>query len=105
MQTVNVGHSIEFAIVYLDANGNPMLTTPTPDSPPAWSNAPSAPSVDSFTVAADGLTAMLTALAAGTDAVSLSVTVGGVAFSASISIEIDAAPQVLSSVAIQATVS
>jgi hypothetical protein len=105
MQTVNVGHSIAMTILYLDTNGNPMLTTPVPDSPATWTNSPSDPSVDTFSVAADGNSAQLNALAPGTDTVNLSVTVGGTAYTASLAVEVDAAPQVLGSVQIGATVS
>jgi hypothetical protein len=100
---VTVGHSVAFSIVYLDQNGNPMLTAPTPDSPPAWSDTTSA--TETLTPAASGLTASAVALAAGTDVVSVSVTVGGVVFSATCDVEVDAAPQVLTSVEIAAVAS
>ena len=44
-------------------------------------------------------------LAAGTDAVSVSLAVGGAAFSATIDVNVQAAPQVLTSVQIAATAS
>ena len=99
---VTVGHKLALAIAYLDANGNPMLATPTPDSPPAWSN--TTPATETLVAAADGLSAVATSVAPGTDAVSLMVVVGGVSFSASLAVEVDAAPQVLTSVAIVPTV-
>lgn len=103
MTKVTVGHKIALAIVYLDQNSNPMLTTPTPDSPPVWAN--TTPATETLVAAADGLSANTTALAVGTDAVSLTVVVGGVSFAASLSVEVDAAPQVLTSVAIDAVAS
>lgn len=101
---VNVGHTVNMSIVYLDQNGNPMVTTPTPDSAPAWTDAPSAAGVDTLTVAPGGLTASLAALAVGSDVVSLEVVVGGVTFNATLPVTISAAPQVLTSVQIAATV-
>ncbi len=103
--TLNVGHSAEMTITYLDQNGNPMLVTPTPDTAPIWSDNPSAPGVDTFTPATGGLSAELTANAVGTDTVSVSVTVGGQTFAASLAVTINAAPQVLTSVEIEAVVS
>lgn len=102
MTTVTVGHKIALAIAFLDANGNPMVTAPTPDSPPAWSNTNAA--AETVTAAADGLSAVATTVAAGTDAINLVVVVGGVSYSASLAVEVDAAPQVLTSVAIVPTV-
>src|SRR5271157_240612 len=102
--SVTVGHVIDFSIQYVDTSGNPMLTPVTPDSPPVWADAPASPPVDTFTPSADGLTAVLTATAAGADTVSLTVIVGGVTYSASDIITINAAPQVLGGVQIVATV-
>ena len=101
--TLSIGHSAALNIVYLDQNGNPMLVTPTPDSPPAWTN--SAPAVDTPAVGPGGLTATDTAVAAGTDTVNLSVVVGGKSFAASLGVTVSPAPQVLTSVAIAADVS
>lgn len=107
MLQVNAGHSVDCSIVYLDQNGNPMLTAPASDSPPAWTNAPSAPGIDTLTVSPDGSSAVLAtnaADAAGSDTVSLVVVVGGKSFAASLGIAISAAPQVLTSVAIDGVV-
>jgi hypothetical protein len=104
MTSITVGHTDTLTIAYLDAAGNPMLVTPTPDSPPTWTNTPSTPPVDTFTVAADGNSATVAATAAGSDVVNLSVVVGGKTFTASDAITISAAPQVLTSVAIVDTV-
>ena len=100
--TVTVGHQIDFSIEYVDTNGNPMLTPVTPDSPPTWTNVSGSP--DTFTVSADGTTAVLQATGAGSDTVSLSVTVGGVIFTASDLITINAPPQVLGGVDIVSVV-
>ncbi len=100
---VNVGHTVSMSIVWLDQNGNPMLTTPVPDAPPAWTD--TTPSTGTLTVAPGGMTATELAIAAGTDTVDLSLSVGGEAFSASLGITVSAAAQVLTSVSIAATVS
>lgn len=104
---VTAGHEVDATIVYLDTNGNPMLTAPTPDSPPSWTNAPSAPGIDTLTVSPDGSSAVLATNvtdANSSDTLGLSVTVGGKTFTASLAIAISAAPQVLGSVAINAVV-
>ena len=102
---VNVGHPVAIAIKYLDQNGNPMLTTPTPDSPPTWSQAPSASGIDSLSVASPGnLSASLATLEAGTDIITVNMQVGGVALSASLGVNISPAPQVLTSIELVPTV-
>ena len=100
--TVNVGHTVSFALVYLDQNGNPMLTAPTPDSPPVWSD--TTPATGTLTAAASGLTASELAIAAGTDTVNVTVTVGGKTFTASVDLAVAAAPQVLTTVGISSIV-
>ena len=100
--SVTVGHVIDFSILYVDTAGNPMLTPVTPDSPPVWTNVPSA--ADTFAASADGTTAVLTAVAAGSDTVGLTVIVGGVTYTASDLVTVNAAPQVLGGVQIVATV-
>jgi hypothetical protein len=108
MIQVNAGHSVDCTIEYLDQNGNPMLTTPTPDSPPTWTNAPAPAGIDTLTVSPDGSSAVLATAAVdatgGTDTVSLSVIVGGKTFAATLGVAISAAPQVLTAVAINDTV-
>lgn len=99
---VTVGHTINCAISYLDAVGNPMITTPTPDAPPAWTD--TTPGVLTLAAAPDGSTCVATAATAGNDTINLSVAVGGKAFSASLAVSVSAAPQVLTSVAIVPTV-
>ncbi len=100
MIEVTVGHQIVATISYLDQNGNPMLTQPTPDSAPVWTN--STPATETLVAAADGSSATATTVAAGTDTISLSVIVGGQTFAATLSVQVDAPPQVLTSVAIDA---
>lgn len=98
MTKITVGHTLALSISYLDQNGNPMLTTPAPDAAPTWSN--TTPATETLTASADGLTASAVALAAGTDSIALSLAVGGVTFQAALAVEVDAVPQVLTSVAI-----
>lgn len=100
---VTIGHSIAMAIAFLDQNGNPMLATPTPDSSPAWTN--TTPATETVAASTSGLTATATPVAPGTDTVNLSVVVGGQTFTASLDVEVDAAPQTLTSVQILPTVS
>ena len=102
--TLDAGKTENLAIEYLDANGAPMLVTPTPDSPPAW--AQTNPAADTLTPAADGNTATSTGLpAGGTDTIQLTVIVGGHTFQATVDATINpaVAAQVLTSVGIVAT--
>jgi hypothetical protein len=99
---LTVGHKLNMSIAFADQNGNPMLTKPTPDSAPAWSN--STPSTETIAAAADGLSCVGTPVAPGNDTVSLSVVIGGQTFSATLGVTVDAAPQVLTSVSIVPTV-
>lgn len=103
MVDVTVGHNVSMSLLFRDTNKNPMLTQPTLDAPPAWSN--STPATETLKVAADGLTAEADTVAAGGDSVSVSLAVGGVSFSASLSVNVSAAPQVLGSVEIVPVVS
>lgn len=102
MVDVTVGHKLNLSIGYLDANGNPMLSTPTPDAAPAWSN--TTPATETLAAAPDGLTCVGTVIAVGTDVVTVSLAVGGAAFTATLSVTADAAPQVLTSIVINAAV-
>ena len=99
---VTVGHIVNCALVFLDQDGNPMVTTPTLDAPPTWSD--TTPATGTLTAASSGLTASESIIAAGTDTISVKLSVGGVAFSASVAVTASAAPQVLTSVQIAATV-
>ena len=58
------------------------------------------PAVDTLTPSADGSTCAIAAIAAGVDTVTLALAVGGKSFSASLQLNITAAPQVLSSIGI-----
>lgn len=98
--TFTVGQSLPLSLAFLDQNGAPMAPPPTPDIPPVWSNTTAA--TETLTVADDGLSAIATAVAAGTDVINVSVTSGGVVFSASLAVTVMAAPQVLTSVEIVA---
>lgn len=104
MTDVTVGHTVVDTIIYLDQHGNPLLVTPTPDSPPVWANL-AAPTIDSMSVSADGSTDTVQALGAGVDTVSVTVVVGGKTFTASQQLTINPEPQVLTSVAIDGVVS
>lgn len=99
---VSIGHNVQMSLVFLDQNGNPMRTSPAPDAPPVWTQ--SDPVIGALTAGSSGLTATEAALAAGVDTVSVSLTVGGVQFSASIPIDVSPAAQVLTSVQIAAAV-
>jgi len=79
-----------------------MLTTPTPDSAPVWTD--TTPAIGTLTAAPDGLTASEVAVAAGSDTVSVALAVGETNFSASIGVTVQEAPQVLTSISILATV-
>lgn len=100
--TVSIGHTVSCSLVFLDQNGNPMHTTPVPDAPPVWSD--TTPATGTLTPAPDGLTASEVALAAGSDTISVALTVNGVAFSATVGVTVSPAPQVLTSVEIATTV-
>lgn len=102
LEEVTLGHVIGLAIKYLDANGNPMLTPPTPDAAPTWSNTTLA--TETLAASPDGTTCQATTVAVGTDTVNLQLSVGGKSFSASLQVQVDAAPQVLTSIAIVPTV-
>jgi hypothetical protein len=103
MIKVTVGHKLACTIGFLDQNGNPMLAVPKVDAVPTWSN--TTPATETLIAAADGLSASASTLAVGTDAISLALAVGGVAFTASLAVEVDAVPQTLTSVAINAVAS
>jgi len=97
--TANVGHTINMALVYLDQNGNPMLVTPVPDTPPTWTQ--TTPATGTLVAGTDTASELL--IAPGTDTVSVSVTVGGTSFSGSVDITATAVPQILTSISITAT--
>ena len=86
------------SIGYFDQHGNPMAPAPTPDAPPQWTQAN--PAADTLTPAPDGNSATALGLAAGSDTISLSLTVGGATFSATLDLTVSAEPQVLTSIQI-----
>lgn len=100
--TLNVGHKAALAIVFLDQNGNPMLTPQAADATPSWTHG--SDTVDKLVPSADGLTCEVDATAEGSDVIGLSLSVGGKSFSATLNLNVTPEPQVLTSVAINATV-
>jgi hypothetical protein len=94
--TMSVSQTDALSIAYLDQNGKPMATPPTPDSAPTWSD--TTPATETLTVADGGLTAELAALEAGTDTVNLTVVVAGQTFTAQLDVTVEG--QVLTSVEI-----
>lgn len=102
MLDVTVGHQIECTLIYLDTNGNPMQTAPTPDSPPAWTS--TGDPTDKLNVSSDGLVCDIDTLAAGSDTLNVTVVIGGTSYTASLPFTVGDAPQELGSVAINAVV-
>jgi hypothetical protein len=98
--TVNVGHQVVATYQVLDQNGQPLLTQPTLDAPAAWTDTPSVTGVDTNVVSADGTQDVVTAKAAGTDTIGVSVTVGGKTFTDSTLLTVTPAPQVASGVVV-----
>ena len=96
----NVGQTTPLSIRYLDENGQPMPTDPTPDFPPVWSQTNTA--VDLLTPAADGLTASAKGVVAGSDTIKMDVSVGGKSFSATLDMTVNAVAPVPTSVEIVA---
>ena len=102
MTTATVGQTITYAIGYLDTAGNPISPAPTPDSAPSWTQ--TTPATDTLTASADGNSATALTLAAGTDSVTVTLSVGGVSFTASDAVTVTAAAQKLGSIVLNATV-
>ena len=103
--TLTVGHTDTMGIEFLDANGNPMVAMPVPDSPPVWSNAPSPAGDVTFSpIGPSNLTATEVGVAAGTDTVTVTVAVNGVSYTATQVVNIQAPPQVLTSIEITNTI-
>lgn len=100
---LTVGHKVACSLEFMDQFGNPMLVTPKPDAAPVWSD--TTPVTGTLTPSPDGLTASELAIAAGTDTIAVLLAVGGVQFKASIDLAVSAAPQVLTTIGILATVS
>ena len=93
--TMKVGQSTVFTIAYLDILGVPMVTPPTPDATPAWSQIDA--TIESLLAAADGLSATAVGLDGGaksrTDTVQVQLMVGGLPFSATIDSTVEAVVQ------------
>ena len=100
---VTVGHQINYSFIEVDTSGNPMKT-PVPVTSSTWTDAPATPPVDTFTPSADGSTAVLQAMAAGSDTVTVSAVINGVTYTATDQVLISAAPQVLGGIQIVAAV-
>lgn len=100
-KTVTAGKTVPLSIGFLDQFGAEFVPTPTPDSPPTWTQAN--PAAGALSFSADGLTGHYAAAnAAGADTVTMTVMVGGVIFSATLDISVvGAAPApILTSVVI-----
>lgn len=104
MVDVTVKHKITNELQFFDADGNPMLTTPALDVPPHWANTADA-SVDTLDVSADALECDVNTLAPGTDVLTVNLISNGSTFAATVTFNIQAAPQVLTSIGIKSTVS
>jgi hypothetical protein len=101
--TVSVGHQINYSFIEVDTSGNPMLTQ-VPVTSSSWSNTPATPPVDTFTPSTNGATATLVATAPGADSVTVTALINGVSYTATDSVVISAAPQVLGGIQIVAQV-
>ncbi len=83
MQTTGtVGTPLAMSLAYFDQTGAPMKTTPTADAPPSWASTD--PAVDGVVAADDGLTAVADRAGAGSATITVSLTVGGESFSATL---------------------
>ena len=102
MTDITLGHGLDLSITFLDQDGNPMLSPQTPDAAPSWTQ--TTPATEQLNVDAGGLTAHTKSLAVGQDSIGLSVVVGGNTFSAALAVNVNAVPQVLTSIQIAATV-
>ena len=98
--TIVVGEKSTLILAFLDQHDNPMVPTPKPDGAPIWTN--TTPANEMVIAATDGLSAVQTALTAGSDTVSVTVIVGGNTFPAQLSVTISPEPQMLTSVRIVA---
>ena len=73
-----------FAIECLDATGKVISPTPAFDAPPTWTD--SNPAAVAIQEPANDLTATLTPVAPGSAAISVTVHIGGTAFSATLDV-------------------
>jgi len=79
MPTLQAGQTDTITLAAVDQLGNPI--TLTPDAPPTWTN--SDPTKASSAVAADHMSNVVTALAAGSTTIGVSLTVNSIPFSTS----------------------
>jgi hypothetical protein len=100
MTDLTLGQGLSLSIAFLDQKGNPMATPVVADAPPAWTNDAT---IETLTVAADGMTADTVSIAVGADKINLAMKVGGADFSASLDVTVADVPQVLTSIQIVAT--
>jgi hypothetical protein len=100
--TLSVGHVNTMAIIVLDQNGNPMIPQPAFDAVPTWTQ--TTPATETLAPTASGATCVGTPVAAGTDLVTVSFSVGGVTFTAANDVTVMAAAQVPTSAEITNTV-
>lgn len=92
-----VGSTLKLTIAFLDQNGAPMATTPTPDAPPTWGNTAT---IETPTLVNGNLEDDLLGVAAGVDTLNVALAVGGVSFTATAPVTVGAAPQILTSIEI-----
>ncbi len=102
---VFIGHTVTFTVGQVDSKGNPMITPVTLDAAPTWTESSTDGSIETFSVAGDGLSATGTAVGAGTDTVTATVLVGGVSFSASVDVVVSAEPQTFGGIVVNTVVS
>lgn len=102
---VFIGHTVNFGISQVDTTGLPMVTPVAFDAAPTWAESSTDGSIETLTVAGDGLTAVGSAVGAGTDTVTATVIVGGVSFSASVDVVVSAEPQVFGGIVVTTEVS
>lgn len=101
---VAIGHTVAMSLAFLDQHGNPMITVAKPDSPPVWTNVK--PAIETVVAPADGMSAVATPLVVGSDTITVKLSVGGVAFTATLDVNVIATEaQVLTSVAIVPVIS
>lgn len=102
MLELSLGHKVECTLVVLDQNGNPLLTPVAFATPPVWSN--TTPATETILPSADGLTCEGTLLVVGTDVINVSATLpgGSAPVQASVAVTVDPAPQVATSIRVDA---
>ena len=76
------------SIFFLNADGSIAVKPPTPDSVPVWTN--DEPTIQTVVSSANGMSAMILALAPGSDVVRASFTVGGVPYTCEIPVTVRA---------------